>query len=100
MYVCVCRRYIITVSYVHFVYVYRLTALMERYCPSNRSGWNWELPKFIRKMKTPDYRERQVFGVPLQVVAQRTGQPLPPGIQAALQFLRATSLDQVRLRGQ
>ncbi|XP_050716150.1 rho GTPase-activating protein 7-like isoform X2 [Eriocheir sinensis] len=73
----------------------RLTALMERCCPSNRSGWNWELPKFMRKMKTPDYRERQVFGVPLQVVAQRTGQPLPPGIQAALQYLRATSLDQV-----
>ncbi|KAK8404915.1 hypothetical protein O3P69_001488 [Scylla paramamosain] len=73
----------------------RLTALMERYCPSNRSGWNWELPKFMRKTKTPDYKERQVFGVPLQVVAQRTGQPLPPGIQAALQYLRATSLDQV-----
>ncbi|KAG0720545.1 Rho GTPase-activating protein 7 [Chionoecetes opilio] len=73
----------------------RLTALMERYCPSNRSGWNWELPKFMRKMKTPDYRERQVFGVPLQVVAQRTGQPLPPCIQAALQYLRSTSLDQV-----
>ncbi|XP_071534393.1 uncharacterized protein [Panulirus ornatus] len=73
----------------------RLTALMERYCPSNRSGWNWELPKFMRKMKTPDYRDRQVFGVPLLVITQRTGQPLPPGIQAALQYLRATSLDQV-----
>ncbi|ROT70317.1 hypothetical protein C7M84_011417 [Penaeus vannamei] len=73
----------------------RLTALMERYCPSNRSGWNWELPKFMRKMKTPDYRDRQVFGVPLLVIAQRTGQPLPSGIQAALQYLRTSSLDQV-----
>ncbi|KAK8742350.1 hypothetical protein OTU49_001821 [Cherax quadricarinatus] len=73
----------------------RLTALMERYCPTNRSGWNWELPKFMRKIKTPDYRDRQVFGVPLLVITQRTGQPLPPGIQAALQYLRATSLDQV-----
>ncbi|KAK3880528.1 hypothetical protein Pcinc_014992 [Petrolisthes cinctipes] len=73
----------------------RLTALMERYCPSNRSGWNWELPKFMRKIKTPDYRERQVFGVPLLVVAQRTGQPIPTGIQTALKYLRDTSLDQV-----
>lgn len=73
----------------------RLTALMERYCPSNRSGWNWELPKFMRKIKTPDYRDRQVFGVPLLVIAQRTGQPVPPGIQAALQYLRTSSLDQV-----
>lgn len=69
---------------------------MERYCPSNRSGWNWELPKFMRKMKTPDYRDRQVFGVPLLVIAQRTGQPLPSGIQAALQYLRTSSLDQVK----
>ncbi|XP_076055678.1 rhoGTPase activating protein isoform X2 [Oratosquilla oratoria] len=73
----------------------RLTALMERYCPTNRPGWNWELPKFMRKMKTPDYRDRQVFGVPLLVITQRTGQPLPPTIQAALQYLRSTSLEQV-----
>lgn len=49
----------------------------------------------MRKIKTPDYRERQVFGVPLLVVAQRTGQPLPTGIQTALKYLRDTSLDQV-----
>lgn len=29
---------------------------MERYCPTHRTGWNWELPKFIRKIKTPDYK--------------------------------------------
>lgn len=34
----------------------RLTACMERYCPSHKSGWNWELPKIIRKIKTPDYK--------------------------------------------
>lgn len=50
----------------------------------------------MRKIKTPDYRERQVFGVPLLVVAQRTGQPLPSGIQTALKYLRDTSLDQVK----
>lgn len=34
----------------------KLTAIMERYCPTHRTGWNWELPKFIRKIKTPDYK--------------------------------------------
>lgn len=34
----------------------RLTATMERYCPTHRTGWNWEFPKFIRKIKTPDYK--------------------------------------------
>ena len=33
-----------------------LTGYMERYCPSHRTGWNWELPKFIKKIKTPDYK--------------------------------------------
>jgi hypothetical protein len=27
-----------------------------RYCPTHRTGWNWELPKFIKKIKTPDYK--------------------------------------------
>ena len=34
----------------------KLTACMERYCPTHRTGWNWELPKFIRKIKAPDYK--------------------------------------------
>lgn len=33
-----------------------LTGYMERYCPTHRSGWNWELPKFIKKIKSPDYK--------------------------------------------
>lgn len=36
-----------------------LTGYMERYCPSHRSGWNWELggvTKFIKKIKAPDYK--------------------------------------------
>lgn len=32
----------------------KLTAIMERYCPTHRTGWNWELPKFMRKTKMPD----------------------------------------------
>ena len=70
---------------------------MERHCPTNRTSWNWELPKFMRKMKTPEYKDRQVFGVPLVVVNQRTGRPLPDVILAALQFLKTSSLDQVIL---
>lgn len=34
----------------------KLTALMEKYCPPHRTGWNWDLPKFIKKIKNPSYR--------------------------------------------
>lgn len=37
-----------------------LTGYMERYCPTHRSGWNWELPKFIKKIKTPDYKGKHL----------------------------------------
>ena len=75
----------------------KLTACMERYCPTHRTGWNWELPKFIRKIKTPDYKDKTVFGVPLLLSLQRTGQALPKCIQIALKWLRANALDQVGL---
>lgn len=73
----------------------KLTACMERYCPTHRTGWNWELPKFIRKIKTPDYKDKTVFGVPLLLSLQRTGHALPKCIQIALRWLRANALDQV-----
>nr|XP_033328509.1 rho GTPase-activating protein 7 isoform X2 [Megalopta genalis] len=73
----------------------KLTACMERYCPTHRTGWNWELPKFIRKIKSPDYKDKTVFGVPLLLSLQRTGQALPKCIQIALRWLRANALDQV-----
>ncbi|XP_076244845.1 rhoGTPase activating protein [Calliopsis andreniformis] len=73
----------------------KLTACMERYCPTHRTGWNWELPKFIRKIKAPDYKDKTVFGVPLLLSLQRTGQALPKCIQIALRWLRANALDQV-----
>lgn len=75
----------------------RLTACMERYCPTHRTGWNWELPKFIRKIKAPDYKDKTVFGVPLLLSLQRCGQALPPAIQKALRWLRTNALDQVGL---
>lgn len=74
----------------------KLTAIMERYCPSHRTtGWNWELPKFIRKAKTPDYKDKSVFGVPLLANVQQNGNVLPEFIIEALEWLRMNALEQV-----
>ncbi|XP_017968484.1 uncharacterized protein LOC108659858 [Drosophila navojoa] len=74
-----------------------LTGYMERYCPSHRSGWNWELPKFIKKIKMPDYKDKKVFGVPLLLILQRSGQALPMAVRAAFRWLQLNALDQVGL---
>ena len=55
------------------------------------------VPRFIRRMKVPDYKDKAVFGVPLLHNMQRFGQPLPQCIQHALAYLRRTALDQVGL---
>lgn len=55
------------------------------------------VPKFMKRMKVRDYKGRNVFGVPLLVIVQRTGQPLPQGIQQAMRYLRNQCLDQVLL---
>lgn len=34
----------------------KLTSHMEKYCPSHRTGWNLDLPKFLRKIKAPVYK--------------------------------------------
>ncbi|XP_038625170.1 rho GTPase-activating protein 7 isoform X1 [Tachyglossus aculeatus] len=75
----------------------KLTALLEKYTPSNKHGFSWAVPKFMKRMKVPDYKERSVFGVPLPVNVQRTGQPLPQSIQQAMRYLRSQCLDQVGL---
>ncbi|XP_051869965.1 rho GTPase-activating protein 7 isoform X2 [Pristis pectinata] len=75
----------------------KLTALMDKYSPSSKQGWNWTVPKFIRKIKAPDFKDRVVFGVPLLLNMQRTGHPLPKGILQAMYFLRSHCLDQVGL---
>uniref|UniRef100_A0A8C5KSG0 StAR-related lipid transfer protein 13 n=1 Tax=Jaculus jaculus TaxID=51337 RepID=A0A8C5KSG0_JACJA len=94
----------------------RLTAIMEKYSMSNKHGWSCfsarsapgalhdvvsmnsrSVPKFMKRMKVPDYKDRAVFGVPLIVHVQRTGQPLPQSIQQALRYLRSNCLDQVGL---
>ncbi|XP_013931963.1 PREDICTED: stAR-related lipid transfer protein 13-like isoform X1 [Thamnophis sirtalis] len=75
----------------------RLTAIMEKYSMSNKHGWTWSVPKFMKWMKVPDYKDKNIFGVPLIVHVQRTGQPLPQSIQQALRYLRNNCLDQVGL---
>ncbi|NXJ76185.1 RHG07 protein, partial [Trogon melanurus] len=75
----------------------KLTALMDRYSPSSKQGWNWTIPKFIKKIKASDYKDKNVFGVPLLLNVQRTSQPLPNGILQALDYLRSHFLDQVGL---
>ncbi|XP_055618249.1 stAR-related lipid transfer protein 13 [Toxorhynchites rutilus septentrionalis] len=74
-----------------------LTGYMERYCPTHRSGWNWDLPKFIKRIKTPDYKDRRIFGIPLVLNLQRYGSTLPEIIQMALTWLELNALDQVGL---
>ncbi|XP_078254267.1 rho GTPase-activating protein 7 isoform X1 [Rhinoraja longicauda] len=75
----------------------KLTALMEKYSPSNKHGFNWAVPKFMKRIKVPDYKDRNVFGVPLLVNVQRSGHPLPQSIQQAMRYLRNQCLDQVGL---
>ncbi|XP_066555846.1 stAR-related lipid transfer protein 13 isoform X1 [Amia ocellicauda] len=75
----------------------RLTAIMEKYSMSNKHGWTWSVPKFMKRMKVPDYKDKNVFGVPLIVHVQRSGQPLPLSLQQALRYLRSQCLDQIGL---
>lgn len=51
----------------------------------------------MKRIKVPDYKDRSVFGVPLTVNVQRTGQPLPQSIQQAMRYLQNHYLDQVRV---
>uniref|UniRef100_A0A2S2QKM2 StAR-related lipid transfer protein 13 n=1 Tax=Sipha flava TaxID=143950 RepID=A0A2S2QKM2_9HEMI len=75
----------------------KLTAIMERYCPTHRTGWNWELPKFMRKTKIPDPKDKTVFGVPLITNVQKNGSALPLFIQSAFRWLEDNALDHVGL---
>uniref|UniRef100_A0A182QLJ0 Rho-GAP domain-containing protein n=1 Tax=Anopheles farauti TaxID=69004 RepID=A0A182QLJ0_9DIPT len=74
-----------------------LTGYMERYCPTHRSGWNWDLPKFIKRIKTPDYKDRRVFGMPLVLNLQKYGSTVPYTIRLAFGWLERNALDQVGL---
>lgn len=69
----------------------KLTGIMEKCLPVNKSGWNWMMPRFMKRHKAPDFSDRTVFGVPLSVMVQRTGQPLPQCVLYAMRYLRRTS---------
>uniref|UniRef100_A0A8C6XPK4 StAR related lipid transfer domain containing 8 n=1 Tax=Naja naja TaxID=35670 RepID=A0A8C6XPK4_NAJNA len=73
----------------------RLTAIMEKFSIPHKQSWAWTVPKFMKRSKLPNYRGKMVFGVPLIVSVQRTGQPLPQSIQQAMRYIRSQCLDQV-----
>ncbi|XP_017579190.1 stAR-related lipid transfer protein 8 isoform X1 [Pygocentrus nattereri] len=73
----------------------RLTAILEKHCDMGKHGWSWAVPKFMKRSKGPDYRDKHVFGVPPIVNVQRTGQPLPQSIQQAMRYLRSQCLEKV-----
>ncbi|XP_078268622.1 stAR-related lipid transfer protein 8 [Rhinoraja longicauda] len=73
----------------------RLTAIMEKYAVRSKQGWNWGVPKFMKRSREPDYRGKNVFGVPPIVNVKRSGQPLPQSIQQAMRFLRGQCMGQV-----
>lgn len=47
----------------------------------------------MKRNKVPDYKDKNVFGVPFTVMIQRTGQALPQCVLHAMRFLRKTSRD-------
>ena len=49
----------------------------------------------MRRWKVPDYKDKNVFGVPLLVIQQRSGQPLPQCMLYAMRSLRRTAKDAV-----
>eukprot|EP00118_Oscarella_pearsei_P017419 m.172494 g.172494 ORF g.172494 m.172494 type:complete len:861 (+) comp39084_c0_seq55:7110-9692(+) len=77
----------------------KLTSMIERYANISADGHYsiGSVQRYLRKhlSKQPDYADKQVFGVPLHVILQRTGQPLPQTILYAMRYLRRTSLDTV-----
>ncbi|XP_051902312.1 stAR-related lipid transfer protein 13-like isoform X1 [Hippocampus zosterae] len=84
-------------SLLHKFSLLRLTAIMEKYSMSNKHGWTWSVPKFMKRLKSPDSKEKSVFGVPLIVHVRRCGFPLPLCLQQALAHLTRHCLDQVGL---
>uniref|UniRef100_A0A8C4WEK2 StAR related lipid transfer domain containing 8 n=1 Tax=Gopherus evgoodei TaxID=1825980 RepID=A0A8C4WEK2_9SAUR len=72
-----------------------LTAIMEKHSVLHKQAWAWTVPKFMKRSKAPNYRDKMVFGVPPIINVQRTGQPLPQSIQQAMRYIRSQCLDQI-----
>ncbi|XP_044741577.1 stAR-related lipid transfer protein 13 [Chrysoperla carnea] len=75
----------------------KLKTILEEYCPTHRTGWNWELPKLKKKLKQSDFKDKKAFGVPLSILQQRNGKALPNGITAAISYLRDNAMEQIGL---
>jgi hypothetical protein len=73
----------------------RITAMLEKYSPAHRSGRSWFVPRLMKRAKTPDYTDRNVFAVPLGIIHQRHGQPLPQPILYAMRRLRRSAAESV-----
>lgn len=73
----------------------KLTSHVEKYCPAHRTGWNWDLRKFLKKNKLPDYKDKNIFGVPLAITFRRSGKFLPAQIEEAMLWLEENASDQV-----
>lgn len=71
----------------------KLTAILEKCSPTTRSQWSWSVPRFMKRHKVPQFSDKNVFGVPLTIMLQRTGQPLPQCVLYAMRYLRRTSHD-------
>ncbi|XP_047126135.1 rho GTPase-activating protein 7 isoform X1 [Hydra vulgaris] len=73
----------------------RLTALIERYSCNNRTSWHWTVPKILKKLKVHDYKDKNIFGVPLLTIAERTGCPLPHSVVLAINYLSRVAKDSI-----
>ena len=51
------------------------------------------VPRLMKRARTPDYSSRRVFGVPLSIIQQRHGQPLPQCVLYAMRRLRRSATD-------
>ena len=55
------------------------------------------MPRFIRRLKVPDSKDKGLFGGPLLNNVQQFGQSLPPCIHQAFDYLRKNALGQIGL---
>lgn len=72
--------------------------LITCYTSEDLKGPCWSfrtVPKTQTKSRALEEKGRRVFGVPLLVSSQQTGEPLPPCILRALLYLRTECLHQV-----
>ncbi|XP_067950130.1 rho GTPase-activating protein 7-like isoform X3 [Watersipora subatra] len=85
------------IMYLRRLALLKVTSLMEQYSPSHKSGFSLQLVNRLMKKggKPTDYSDKTVFGLPLSLILQKTGQPLPQCILHAMRYLRKSASDSV-----